>query len=164
MVEMELKVVSISVPKESQLIVGTSHFIKTVEDVAEVLKTSVPNVKFGVGFCEASGKCLVRTEGNDADLRKEAAKSALELGAGHSFVVFLQGAFPINVLNALKMIPEVCSIHCATANPVQVILAETEQGRGILGVVDGHFSKGIENEKDVIERRRFLRDLGYKLS
>ncbi len=160
---MELKIVRINAPKDTQSIVGTSHFIKTVEDIAEALKSSVPTVKFGIGFCESSGPCLVRTEGNDAELKQAAGKNALELSAGHSFVVFLQGAFPINVLNALKAVPEICTIHCATANPVQVVLAETEQGRGILGVVDGSFSKGIENEKDVRERRKFLRDIGYKL-
>ncbi len=161
---MELKVVNIVAPNDSHVIVGTSHFIKTLEDIAEVIVSSVPNAKFGLGFCEASGSCLVRTEGNDPGLKEAAAKNALELSAGHNFVLFLRGAFPINVLNALKTVPELCTIHCATSNPVQVVVAETDQGRGILGVIDGSFSRGIENDRDIAERRRLLRGLGYKLA
>jgi len=160
---LELKVVRIETPKDAQLILGMSHFIKSVEDLHESITCSVPNAKFGIGFCESSGPCLVRGEGNDSDLKELAQKSALALGAGHSFIIFLQGAYPINVLNAVKMVPEVCAVYCATANPVEVIIAETEQGRGILGVVDGLKSKGIEKEKDVEERKQFLRKIGYKL-
>lgn len=160
---MDLKVVKIQVPKDAQLILGTSHFIKTVEDLHEAIANSVPSAKFGIGFCESSGPCLVRGGGNDAELKEYAKKNALALSAGHSFVILLTDAYPINILNAIKMVPEVCTVHCATANPVEVILAETEQGRGILGVVDGLKSKGIETEKDVEERRKFLRKIGYKL-
>jgi len=160
---LELKIVKIEAPKDAQLILGTSHFIKTVEDLYEAVAGAVPNAKFGIGFCESSGPCLVRAEGNDAELKEHAKKNALAVAAGHSFIILLRNAYPINVLNAIKMVPEVCSIHCATANPVEVILAETEQGRGILGVVDGLRSKGIETEKDVEERKTFLRKIGYKL-
>ncbi len=145
------------------MILGTAHFIKTAEDLYEALKNSVPDIRFGVGFCESSGPCLVRSEGNDNELRNLAEKSALELGCGHSFVIFLRNAFPINVLEKVKNVPEVCTVHAATANPLEVIVAETEQGRGILGVVDGMKSKGIETEDDVKERREFLRKIGYKL-
>jgi len=160
---LELKIVKIETPKDAQLILGTSHFIKTVEDLYEAVAGAVPNAKFGIGFCESSGPCLVRAEGNDAELKEHAKKNALAVAAGHSFIILLRNAYPINVLNAIKMVPEVCSIHCATANPVEVILAETEQGRGILGVVDGSKSRGIETEKDVEERKTFLRKIGYKL-
>jgi len=160
---LELKIVKIETPKDAQLILGTSHFIKTVEDLYEAVAGAVPNAKFGIGFCESSGPCLVRAEGNDAELKEHAKKNALAIAAGHSFIILLRNAYPINVLNAIKMVPEVCSIHCATSNPVEVILAETEQGRGILGVVDGLRSKGIETEKDVEERKTFLRKIGYKL-
>lgn len=160
---MELKIVKIETPKDAQLILGTSHFIKTVEDLYEAVAGAVPNARFGIGFCESSGPCLVRAEGNDLELKELAKKNAFTLAAGHSFIILLRNAYPINVLNAVKMVPEVCSIHCATANPVEVIVAETEQGRGILGVVDGLKSKGIETEKDVEERKSFLRKIGYKL-
>jgi adenosine/AMP kinase len=140
-----------------------SHFIKTVEDLYEALVNSVPGIRFGLAFCESSGPCLVRHEGTDEELRKLAAEKALEIGAGHSFIIFLRGAYPINVLNAVKAVPEVCQIYCATGNPVEVIVAETEQGRGILGVVDGYRSKGVESEKEVAERKSFLRRIGYKL-
>ena len=162
--ELELKVVKVETPKDTQLILGTSHFIKSVEDIYESIAGSVPNVKFGIGFCESSGPCLVRGEGNDPELKEYAKKNAFAIGSGHSFIIFLKDAYPINVLNAIKMVPEVCTIHCATANPVEVIIAETEQGRGILGVVDGLRSKGIETQSDVEERKRFLRKIGYKLS
>lgn len=160
---MELKVVKIEAPKDAQLILGTSHFIKTVEDLYETVAGAVPNAKFGIGFCESSGPCLVRAEGNDAELKERAKKNAFAIAAGHSFIILLRNAYPISILNAVKMVPEVCSIHCATANPVEVILAETEQGRGILGVVDGSKSRDIETEKDVEERKSFLRKIGYKL-
>jgi adenosine/AMP kinase len=140
-----------------------SHFIKTVEDVHEALATSIPGLKFGLAFCESSGPCLVRHSGTDEGLEKIASQKALELGAGHSLLILIKDAYPINVLNRIKEIPEVCSIYCATANVVQVILAETEQGRGILGVIDGAKTKGIEGEGDIEERKAFLRKIGYKL-
>jgi len=160
---LEFSVVRVEVPKDVNVILGTAHFIKTVEDLYEALKNSVPNIRFGIGFCESSGPCLVRCEGNDDELRNLAAKSALELGCGHSFIIFIKDAFPINVLEKIKQVPEVCTIHAATANPLQVVVAETEQGKGILGVIDGLKSKGIETEADVKERREFLRKIGYKL-
>ncbi|MEE8167809.1 MAG: adenosine-specific kinase [Candidatus Hydrothermarchaeales archaeon] len=160
---MELKTVRIEKPEDTNIILGQSHFIKTVEDLYEVMVTSVPNAKFGIAFCESSGPCLVRVEGNDDELRNIASKNAYTLAAGHSFIIVMRDAFPVNVLNAVKSVPEVCSIYCATANDVEVIIAETEQGRGILGVVDGLKSKGIEAEKDVKERKEFLRKIGYKL-
>jgi len=160
---MELKVVKIETPKECNLILGTSHFIKSVEDLHEALVNSVPGVSFGIGFCESSGPCLIRGSGNDENLRKQAIDTALAVGAGHSFVIFLRNAYPVNVLNAVKEVPEVCTVHCATANPTEVIVAETEQGRGILGVVDGFKPKGVETEEDAAERKLFLRKIGYKL-
>lgn len=153
----------VDVPKDVNVILGTAHFIKTVEDLYEALKNSVPNIRFGIGFCESSGPCLVRREGNDDELRNLAAKSALELSCGHSFIIFIRNAFPINVLDKIKQVPEVCTIHAATANPLQVVVAETEQGRGILGVIDGVKSKGIETEADAKARRELLRKIGYKL-
>jgi len=155
--------VKVDVPKDVNVILGTAHFIKTVEDLYEALKNSVPNIRFGIGFCESSGPCLVRREGNDDELRNLAAKSALELSCGHSFIIFIRNAFPINVLDKVKQVPEVCTIHAATANPLQVVVAETEQGRGILGVIDGVKSKGIETEADAKARRELLRKIGYKL-
>lgn len=160
---MDLSVVEVEVPKDANVILGTAHFIKTVEDLYEALKGSVPEIRFGIGFCESSGPCLVRCEGNDDGLRDLATDSALKLGCGHSFIVFVKNAFPINVMEKVKQVPEVCTIHAATANHLQVIVAETEQGRGILGVIDGLKSKGIEAQADVKARRDFLRKLGYKL-
>lgn len=160
---MELKVVRMQAPEECNLILGQSHFIKTVEDIYEAIVCSTPNVKFGLAFCESSGECLVRAEGNDDRLKEAASQKALELGCGHCFLVFVRDAYPINVLNALKMVPEVCSIFAATANPVEVIVAETELGRGVLGVVDGAKPKGIEDEKGVAWRKEVLRRLRYKL-
>ncbi|RLC94171.1 MAG: hypothetical protein DRI77_11190 [Chloroflexi bacterium] len=160
---MELVMVSIEKPEAVNLILGQSHFIKTVEDLHETLVGAVPGVKFGLAFCESSGPALVRASGTDDELVELAKRNALALSAGHSFIVFLgAGFYPVNVLNAIKMVPEVCRIFCATANPVEVILAETEQGRGILGVVDGVRTKGIETEEDVKERKAFLRMIGYK--
>jgi len=159
---MELKAVTLAIPEGCNIIVGQSHFIKTAEDLYEIVTTGCPQAKFGVAFCEASGPCLVRVEGNDAELRRTAAENATNIGAGHSFVVLLRDAFPINVLNAVKSCPEVCGIYCATANPLQVIIAETEQGRGVLGVVDGFPPKGVETEEDLRKRREFLRKIGYK--
>jgi hypothetical protein len=155
--------VKIEKPEEINFILGQSHFIKTVEDIHEALVGTVPGIRFGLAFCEASGKCLVRWTGTDAAMIELAYKNALAIGAGHSFIVFLgQGYFPINVLNPIKAIPEVCRIFCATANPVEVLVAETEQGRGILGVVDGFSPKGIEGEEDIAWRKDFLRKIGYK--
>ncbi len=145
------------------VILGTAHFIKTVEDIYEALVNAVPDINFGIGFCEASGPCLVRSEGNDKELKNLAITNALKLGCGHSFIIFLRNAYPINVLGKIKQVPEVCTIHAATANPLEVIVAETEQGRGILGVIDGFKTKGIETEKDAEARKEFLRKIGYKL-
>ena len=163
MAQVKVEVVKFKPPEGCNVILGMSHFIKTVEDLYEALVNSVPGIRFGLAFCESSGPCLVRHEGTDEELRKLAAEKALEIGAGHSFIIFLRGAYPINVLNAVKAVPEVCQIYCATGNPVEVVVAETEQGRGILGVVDGYRSKGVESEKEVAERKSFLRRIGYKL-
>ena len=160
---MEFTTYKLKIPKDANVILGQTHFIKTAEDLYEALVGSVPGMKFGLAFCEASGPCLVRSEGNDEELKKLAAKSAYEIGTGHFFIIYIQNAFPINVLRAIKECPEVCSIFCATANPVEVIIAETEQGKAFLGVVDGFAPKGIETEKDVKERKEFLRKIGYKL-
>lgn len=160
---LELKTVKIKKSDDINLILGQSHFIKTVEDIYEALVNNVPGVKFGLAFAESSGACKVRLEGNDPELKKLAGDNILEIGAGHSFIVFLKDAFPINVLNAVKAIPEVCSIYCATANAVEVIIAETESGRGILGVIDGLKPKGVENASDITWRKEFLRKIGYKL-
>jgi hypothetical protein len=160
---MELKTVKLLFPEGCQLVLGQTHFIKSVEDLHEALVTSVPNIKFGIGFCESSGPCLVRHSGTDEELEKLAAEKALELGCGHCFLILMRDAYPINVLNAVKRVPEVCSIYCATSNPVEVIVSETEQGRGILGVIDGFKSKGIEGPKDIEDRKAFLRKIGYKL-
>jgi len=161
---MELVIVTIEKPEELNFILGQSHFIKTVEDLHEILVQAVPGIKFGLAFCEASGAALVRASGTDLALVELAKKNALALSAGHSFIIFLgEGFFPVNVLNQVKMAPEVCRIFCATANPAQVVLAETEQGRGILGVIDGIKSKGIEDESGVAWRMGFLRKIGYKL-
>jgi adenosine/AMP kinase len=162
---MELAVVQIDKPEAVNFILGQSHFIKTVEDLHEALVSTVPGIKFGLAFCESSGPALVRASGTDAELVELAKQNALALSAGHSFIVFLgEGFYPVNVLNAVKAVPEVCRIFCATANPVEVILVETKQGRGILGVVDGVKTKGIETEDDVAQRKAFLRMIGYKLS
>ena len=160
---MELKIVNIEKPEEINMILGQSHFIKTVEDIHEVMVTSVPGAKFGLAFCESSGACLVRASGTDEELVELAKKNAFALSAGHSFIVLMRDAYPINFLNAIKNVPEVCRIFCATANPVQVVVAETEQGRGILGVIDGLRSKGIEDEEGIAWRKDFLRMIGYKL-
>jgi uncharacterized protein len=160
---MELKTVRITIPAVCNLILGQAHFIKTVEDLYEILVGAVPGIKFGIAFNEASGPCLVRSEGNDSELIQAAVNNLQGLGAGHAFLVVLKQAYPINVLNAIKMCPEVCSIFCATANPVEVIVAETEQGRGILGVVDGSFPKAVEGADAVKERKDLLRRFNYKL-
>jgi uncharacterized protein len=159
---MEIKSVRLSVPDACNIIVGQSHFIKSAEDLYEALVGSCPHSKFGVAFCEASGPCLIRVEGNDEELKKTAAENAMSMGAGHTFVILLKDAFPVNVLNAIKMCAEVCRVFCATANPLEVIVVETEQGRGILGVVDGFSPRGVETAADVKARREFLRKIGYK--
>ena len=160
---MEIKTVRIQKPEDINLILGQSHFIKTVEDLHEALVNTVPGIKFGLAFCESSGPCLVRYSGTDPELIELARNNAFTISAGHSFIIFLKNTYPINVLNAIKNVPEVCRVFCATANAVEVIIAESEQGRGILGVIDGLKSKGIETEKDIEERRAFLRKIGYKI-
>jgi adenosine/AMP kinase len=161
---MQLITLKIEKPEAVNFILGQTHFIKSVEDIHEALVTAVPGIKFGLAFCEASGACLVRWTGTDEAMIELAKKNAQAIGAGHSFIVFLgKGFYPINVLNALKIVPEVCRIFCATANPTEVIVAETEQGRGILGVIDGSSPKGIEDEGGITWRKGFLRKIGYKL-
>jgi len=161
---LEFKIVKVELPKDCNIILGMAHFIKTAEDLYEALVNSVPTIRFGLGFCESSGPCLVRHEGNDEELRVLAKEKAFEIACGHSFIIYLKNAYPINVLDKIKKAPEVCTIHAATANPLQVLIAETEQGRGIIGVVDGLKSKGIETDADIAERRGFLRKIGYKLA
>jgi adenosine/AMP kinase len=160
---LEFKVVKVEVPEDCNVVLGMAHFIKTVEDLYEAMVNAAPNIKFGIGFCESSGPCLIRHEGTDQELRQLAARKALEIGCGHSFIVFLKDAYPINVLDKVKRVPEVCTVYAATANPLEIIIAETEQGRGIVGVVDGSKSRGIETEEDIKTRREFLRKIGYKL-
>ncbi len=160
---MDLKTVRIQPPPDCNIMLGTAHFIKTAVDLYVALVNSVPNIKFGLGFCESSGPCLVRHEGNDEELRLLAAQKAFEISCGHSFLIFIKNAYPLNVLDKIKKAPEVCTVYAATANPLEVLIAETEQGRGIIGVVDGYKSRGIETDKDIAERRAFLRKIGYKL-
>jgi len=161
---MELKSVKIEKPEMINFILGQSHFIKTVEDIHEALVTVVPGIQFGLAFCEASGKCLIRTSGTDAVMIDLAKQNAQSVGAGHSFIIFLgDGFYPINILKTVQQVPEVCEIFCATANPTEVIIAETDQGRGILGVIDGFAPKGIETDEDIAWRKGFLRQIGYKL-
>jgi adenosine/AMP kinase len=160
---LEFETVRIETPEDCSVILGMSHFIKTVEDLYEALVNSVPNIKFGIGFCESSGPCLVRHEGNDEKLRRLSAEKALEIACGHSFIIFFKNAYPINVLDKIKKAPEVCTVYAATANPLEVIVAETQQGRGVVGVVDGFKSKGVETDENIEERKVFLRKLGYKL-
>jgi len=159
---MELKTVKVEFPESANVIIGQTHFIKTAEDLYEAIIGTVPGAKFGVAFCEASGPCLVRVEGNDERLKGIAADNAQRIGAGHTFVVVLENAYPINVLNSIKDVQEVCSIFCATANPVDIVVAENERGRGIVGVIDGEKPKGVESEKDAEDRKAFLRKIGYK--
>ena len=160
---MELKSVPLEIPEGCNLILGQSHFIKTVEDLHEVMIGTSGEVKFALAFCEASGECLIRVSGNDDTLQKVATENAVAIASGHSFVILLKNAYPINFLNAIKQCQEVCTIYCATANPVEVIIAQTEQGRGILGVVDGFSPKGVETSQDMKARRELLRKIGYKL-
>ena len=167
MEDIKLKTVKIEKPEDINFILGQTHFIKSVEDIYETMVNSVPSGKFAVAFCEASGACKIRVEGNDNDMKKLAETNAKNIGAGHSFIVFMKDCFPLNVLNAIQNVPEVCSIFCATANPTKIVIAEakndSETGRGILGVIDGFIPKGVENKEDIAWRKKFLRDIGYKL-
>lgn len=159
---MELKTVKLENPEELNMILGQSHFIKTIEDLYEAIISTVPGAKFGIAFCEASGPCLLRYTGTDEELVDLAKKNALKISAGHSFIIFMKDMFPINILNTIQSVPEVCRVFCATANPLEVIIAETEQGRGIMGVIDGLSVKGIETSEDIVERKKLLRTFGYK--
>lgn len=159
---MELKIVDIDTPKDCNVIIGQAHFIKSVEDLYETLAESGTALKFGIAFCESSGKRLVRSDGNDEELKMAAEAEALKMGAGHVFIILLRSGYPINVLNRIKNVSEVCSIYAATANPIQVVIAETDKGRGVVGVIDGSTPLGIENEEDKKERTEFLRKIGYK--
>jgi uncharacterized protein len=160
---MELQSLKIELPAHTQIILAQSHFIKTVEDVSECLVNCVPNIKYGVAFCEASGPCLVRHSGNDSSLELLATDYAFKLSAGHSLIILIKEAFPINILPRLKDVPEIVNIHCATANPIEIILAETEHGRAIVGVADGYRSKGVEADTDIEDRKQYLRNIGYKM-
>ncbi len=160
---MEIQTIKLDFPEEANVILGQTHFIKSIEDLYEIMVSSVPGMKFGIAFNEASGPCLIRAEGNDMRLKTLAINNMKEIGAGHAFIIIIQNAFPINILNAIKQCPEVCRIFCATANPTEVVVGETEQGRGILGVIDGFSPKGIEKDEDVEKRKKFLRTINYKL-
>jgi len=162
MAEYKTKTISIEMPPDLNLIFGMTHFIKTVEDLYEVMATTSSIAEFGIAFCEASGPCLIRTDGNKDDLIKMAEETAFNIACGHTFIIFMRNIYPINVMNRIKAVPEVCRIFCATSNPVQIIIAETTQGRGVLGVVDGYMPKGVETDEDREKRRRFIRDIGYK--
>ncbi len=161
---MEIKIIKIQKPDDVNIIIGQSHFIKTVEDLHEAMVNAVPGIRFGLAFCEASGHCLVRHSGTDDELIELASTNAFNLSAGHCFIILLRNSFPINVMNSIRNVPEVCTIFCATQNPVDVIIAETDEGRGILGVIDGFKSKGIETDEDIRVRKDFIRRIGYKLS
>jgi adenosine/AMP kinase len=162
-VVLEFKTVKIEPGNDCNVVLGMAHFIKTVEDLYEAMVNAVPGIRFGIGFCESSGPCLVRSEGNDEELKRLAAEKAFEIACGHSFIAYMKNAFPLNVLDKVKRVPEVCTVYAATANPLEIIIAETEQGRGIIGVVDGLKTLGVESAEDVRERRDFLRKIGYKL-
>ncbi len=159
---MKTKIIPVVIPDDCNIIFGMSHFIKTVEDLYETMVSTVPSVEFGIAFCEASGDCLIRSDGNDDKLIKMAEQAAFDVACGHSFFIFMRNAFPINFLPRIKSIPEVCRIFCATANPLEVIIGETGQGRGVMGVIDGKMPVGIEKQKDKKARHKFLRDIGYK--
>ena len=160
---MDLKTVRVEIPDGANIILGQTHFIKTAEDLYEILAGASPHIKFGLAFTEASGPCLIRYEGNDTDLTQAAIATIQSIGAGHVFAIFMREAFPINVLNSVKMCPEVCRIFCATANPLEIVVAETEQGRGIMGVIDGSSPKGVEKDSDRAARKALLRNFGYKV-
>jgi len=155
--------ITIENPDYLNFILGQSHFIKTVEDIQEALVQTIPNIKFGLAFCEASGPCLIRFAGTDDELIDLAKKNASQIGAGHSFIIFLRDAFPINIMNSLRNVPEICRIFCATANPTEVLIVQTDLGRGIIGIIDGSSPKGIETDEDQIIRKKFLRKIGYKI-
>jgi len=159
---LEFEAVSMTIPEESNIILGQTHFIKSVEDIYEAVVNTVPQAKFGVAFNEASGPCLTRADGNDEELKLTAIKNAQALAAGHVFVLLIRNAYPVNLLNTLQNVPELCSIFCATANPVQVVVAKSDQGRGVMGVIDGSSPKGVEGSQDVQARKQFLRKIGYK--
>jgi len=159
---LEMTTVRMKIPRDANIIVGQAHFIKTVEDLYEAVATTVPQAKFGLAFNESSGACLTRSDGNDQALQLAAVENAQKLGCGHTFVMLLQDAYPINVLGVIRSVPEVCSIFCATANAVEIIVVESEQGRGVLGVIDGNSPKGVESDSDVVWRRELLRKIGYK--
>src|SRR5262245_28725151 len=159
---MDIHAVALDLPADANLIAGQAHFIKTIEDLAEIVVTSVPGAKFGIAFCEASGPCLIRTEGNDSELTAAAVSNAERVASGHTFFLLLRGAYPINLLNAVKLCPEVARVFCATANPVQALVAQSDQGRGVVGVVDGSSPRGVENDAAKAQRREFLRTIGYK--
>ena len=159
---MQIESVSVEIPNGANVVIGQSHFIKTVEDIYEAIVGTVPQAKFGLAFCEASGPCLVRTDGNDDELIKAATETALAIGAGHSFILMMRDSFPINVLNRIRDVQEVCMLYCATANPLDVLLVDNGRGRGIVGVIDGNRPKGVEGERDVADRRELLRKFGYK--
>ena len=161
--KVEIRTAKLDIPEDCNVILGQTHFIKTAEDLYEIIATTVPNAKFGVAFTEASGPCLIRTEGNDDRLSALCVKNLQTIGAGHVFCIILKNAFPVNILTQIKLCPEVCGIYCATANPVEVIIAETPQGSGIMGVIDGFPPKGVENQEDKAQRKAFLREIGYKL-
>lgn len=160
---MEIKTVRVNIPEGCNIILGQTHFIKTAEDLYEIIVTTVPQAKFGIAFTEASGPCLIRTEGNDDELIAACAKNLQSIGAGHVFCIILKNAFPVNILNPVKNCPEVCGIYCATANPLEIAVASTEQGNGIIGVIDGSSPKGVETAEDKVHRKEFLRKIGYKL-
>ncbi len=160
----ELKTIKITPPPDTNIILGQAHFIKTTEDLYEALVNAVPNIKFGIAFCESSGPCLIRHEGNNTELKRLATEKAQEIACGHTFLIIIQNAYPLNVLDKIKNVPEVCNIYAATANPLEIVIAETEQGRGIMGVIDGSKTKGIETQENISERKAFLRKIGYKLS
>lgn len=160
---MNIQNIRVNMPENVNVIIGQSHFIKTVEDIYEALVNTVPTIKFGVAFCEASGKCLVRSEGNDEELKKVAIDNALNIAAGHSFIIIMREAYPINVMRALKDVPEICRIFCATANPLEVLVVDRAQGRGIVGVIDGEKPKGVEQKEDILWRKDLLRKIKYKL-
>ncbi|MBU1158227.1 MAG: adenosine-specific kinase [Candidatus Thermoplasmatota archaeon] len=159
---MKMQSVEIVLPDNANVVIGQSHFIKTVEDIYEVIVSTVPQAKFGVAFCEASGPCLVRVDGNDESLMKSASENAMSIGAGHTFVIILRDSYPINIMNRLRDVQEICTIFCATANPLDVVVIENERGRGIIGVIDGERPKGVETEKDADDRKALLRKFGYK--
>lgn len=159
---MDIESVRVEFPEDTNVIIGQSHFIKTIEDIYEAITGTAPKARFGVAFCEASGPCLIRTDGNDDTMRAVATENAKRIGAGHTFVVAMQEAYPINVLNAIKGVQEVCGIFCATANPLDILVVRNERGRGIVGVIDGESPKGVEGERDVADRHDMLRKFGYK--